>query len=120
MHLLIQPVIVVRCLTKFVTSFEDRCSRRAFIAFAIPTMVSDLPFIRCISFALLLSFVDPVLYALHPGVAKESFKKTLQNFWPCNPDFRNEFHYHWMVLYCTRDCQRFGDNYQKLSSPFTN
>ena len=121
MHLLIQPFIVVRCLSKFVTSFEDLCSRRSLVKWLsllllsplmVSTMVSDVPFVRCISFALLLSFLDPLLYALHPRVAKERFKKTLA----CT--FRNEFHYHWILLYCTRDCKRFSDNYQKLFSPF--
>ena len=37
--------------------------RVAFGPFATPTMVSDLPSMRYCPFALLLSFVDPLLYA---------------------------------------------------------
>ena len=61
MHLLIQPFIVVRCLSKFVTSFEDLCSRRSLVKWPSLLLLSPLWFpMYLLSVAFLLLYSSPL------------------------------------------------------------
>ena len=61
MHLLIQPFIVVRCLSKFVTSFEDLCSRRSLVKWLSLLLLSPLWFPMYLLYvALLLLYSSPL------------------------------------------------------------
>ena len=85
MHLLIQPVIVVRCLTKFVTSFEDRCSRRSLVKWLSLLLLSPLWFpmyLLYVAFLLLYSSPLSTLYYMlcTQGLQKRALKKRCKTF----------------------------------------
>lgn len=80
MHLLIQPFIVVRCLSKFVTSFEDLCSRRSLVKWLSLLSLSPLWFpmyLLYVAFLLLYSSPFSTLYYMlcTQGLQKSDFKK---------------------------------------------
>ena len=85
MHLLIQPVVVVRCLTKFVTSFEDRCSQRSLVKWLSLLLLSPLWFpiyLLYVAFLLLYSSPLSTLYYMlcTQGLQKRASKKRCKTF----------------------------------------
>ena len=87
MHLLIQPVIVVRCLTKFVTSFEDCCSRRSLVKLLYFSLLLLSPlwfpiYLLYVAFLLLYSSPLSTLYYMlcTQGLQKRALKKRCKTF----------------------------------------
>lgn len=79
MHLLIQPVIVVRCLTKFVTSFEDRCSRRSLVKWPSLLLLSPLWFPMYLSYVASLLLYSSPLSTLYYMLCTQGAQKALKN-----------------------------------------
>ena len=85
MHLLIQPVIVVRCLTKFITSFEDRCSRRSLVKWLSLLLLSPLWFPMYLLYVVFLLLYFSPLSTLYymlctQGLQKRALKKRCKTF----------------------------------------
>lgn len=84
MHLLTQPVIVVRCLSKFVTSFEDLCSPPSLVKWLSLLFLSPLWFpmyLLYVAFLLLYSSpLSTLYYMLCTQLQKRALKKRSKTF----------------------------------------